>query len=216
MKKLLCPSMMCANYSELLNEIKNLDEAGIDIFHCDIMDGTFVPNLAMSIYEVKFIKENTNKKVDVHLMIENPERYVELFAKNGADIIYIHPEAERYSIRTLIKIKDLGKEAGIAINPDTSISEIKELLNFVNYVMIMTVNPGFAGQKYIESMNLKIEEILKYKENHDFKLMVDGAISPKKITLLSKIGVDGFILGTSALFNKEKSYKKIVEELQAI
>jgi ribulose-phosphate 3-epimerase len=147
-------------------------------------------------------------------MIENPGNYVDLFINLGVDIIYIHPEADKHPTRSLGKIKAGNKKAGIAINPGTSISTIKELLPLVDYLMVMTVNPGFAGQKYLDFVNIKIKSLVELKEEFDFKLMVDGAISPAKIEELSNLGVDGFILGTSALFGKEEDYKTIIERLK--
>ena len=150
MEKLLCPSMMCADYGRLAEEIKALDEAGVDIFHCDIMDSTFVPNITMGLMDLKTIRKYTKKPVDVHLMIENPGEKVDWFLDAGADIVYIHPESERYVVKTLAHIKSRGAAAGIAINPDTSLATVEEMLNLCDYVMVMTVNPGFAGQKFIQ------------------------------------------------------------------
>ncbi len=114
---LLCPSLMCADYGNLRATVEDLDAAGIDIFHCDVMDGSFVPNFAMGLEDIKAVRAATNKLVDVHLMVENPASKVELFASAGADIIYIHPESERYVVKTLAAIKSLGKSAGIAVTP---------------------------------------------------------------------------------------------------
>ena len=172
---LLCPSLMCADYGNLRATVEDLDAAGIDIFHCDVMDGSFVPNFAMGLEDIKAVRAATNKLVDVHLMVENPASKVELFASAGADIIYIHPESERYVVKTLAAIKSLGKSAGIAVNPDTSISEIEEMLNLCDYVMVMTVNPGFAGQSFIEFTNDKVRRLAALKERFGFKLMIDGA-----------------------------------------
>lgn len=148
MDKLLCPSMMCADLKYLSTEIQALEEAGTDIFHCDVMDGTFVPNFALGLSDIASIRKSTDKLVDVHLMVENPAQKVDWFIDAGADIIYIHPEAERYVVKTLAHIKDRGKLAGIAINPDTSLETVEEMIGLCDYVLIMTVNPGFAGQKF--------------------------------------------------------------------
>lgn len=214
MEKIMCPSMMCANFAALEKEVVALDQAGTDIFHLDFMDGQFVPNFAMGIQDLETIRKSTNKLVDVHLMIENPGRYVEKFAEMGVDIIYVHPESDPQITRTLDLIKNQQKKVGIAINPGTSVATIHELLPLVDYVMVMTVNPGFSGQKYLPFVDKKILELTALKADYAFKVMVDGAISPKKIEQLSKIGVDGFVLGTSALFNKDQSYEAILTELK--
>lgn len=214
MKKLLCPSMMCANYDSLRKEVCQLDEAGIDIFHCDVMDGGFVSNMAMGIQDILCVRRNTKKMVDCHLMIEDPGTKLQMFLEAGVDLIYIHPEAERYVIKTLAEIKRNGIKAGLAINPDTSVETIEEMLNLVDYVMVMTVNPGFAGQKYMEFVTKKIKKLVQLKNRYSYRLMIDGACSPQRIRDLGDLGCDGFILGTSALFGKEKAYKDVVSELR--
>ena len=203
---LLCPSMMCADYGRLKEEVKELDQAGVDIFHCDVMDGTFVPNMTMGIMDIQTIRKYTDKIIDCHLMIENPSNKVDWFMDAGADLIYIHPESERYVVKTLAHIKENGKLAGIAVNPDTSIESIEEMLNLCDYVMVMTVNPGFAGQKFIDFTKNKIDKLVKLKQKYGFKITIDGACSPQVIKELSDRGCDGFVLGTSALFGKNKSY----------
>ena len=206
MEKLLCPSMMCANYRNLEKEVNDLIEAGVDIFHIDIM----------GLQDVEYICKASTIPVDAHLMIENPGNYVEKFAKLGIDIIYIHPESDVHPTRTLQSIIDLGVKPGIAINPGTAVETIKPLLPFVDYVMVMSVNPGFSGQKYISSVDEKIAQLVELKEKYGYEVMLDGACSPERVETLSKVGVKGFILGTSALFGKEKSYKEIVKELRSL
>lgn len=216
MERLLCPSMMCANFDNLKDEIIALDKAGTDIFHCDVMDGEFVPNMTLGIQDILCIRRNTEKMVDVHLMMENPGSKVQMFIEAGVDLIYIHPEAERYVVKTLAAIKEAGCQAGIALNPDTSIETIHEMLNLVDYVMVMTVNPGFAGQKFIDFVTKKIKRLAELKEEYGFKIMIDGACSPAKIKELSDVGADGFILGTSALFGKEEDYAAIMQTLKTM
>ena len=210
---MLCPSMMCADFDCLANDVKALDEAGADIFHCDVMDGCFVPNMALGMGDIGCIRRNTTKPVDAHLMIENPGDKVQWFIDAGCDIIYIHPESERYVIKTLTTIRNAGRKAGLAINPDTSLETILKMLKICDYVLAMTVNPGFAGQEYLNFVTDKIDRLAKIKPDYGYKLMVDGACSPQKIQELSNKGVDGFVLGTSALFGKDKSYKEIFNEL---
>lgn len=212
---LLCPSMMCADYGELANTVRELDSAGADIFHCDVMDGSFVPNFAMGLEDIKAVRAATQKLVDVHLMIENPAAKIDLFADAGADIIYIHPESERYVVKTLAAIKALGCAAGIAVNPDTAVTLLEEILNLCDYVMVMTVNPGFAGQSFIEFTNDKVRRLAALKERFGFELMIDGACSPERVRDLSAIGADGFILGTSALFGKDAGYEECLRRLLA-
>ena len=157
MEKLLCPSMMCADFSSLKDEIENLEKGGIDIFHLDVMDGSFVPNFGMGLQDIEYICKTATKPCDVHLMIENPSKYIDKFAKLGVNIIYIHPETDSHACRTLQMIRDAGVKSGIAVNPGTSFETVKELLHLCDYVMLMSVNPGFAGQNIwiLSQKNLK-------------------------------------------------------------
>lgn len=213
-KHYLCPSMMCADFGHIADEVKALDEAGADIFHCDIMDGTFVPNFTLGTNDVKEICKCTDKPVDCHLMIENPGNKVDWFIDAGASILYIHPESERYVVKTLAHIKDRGVAAGIAVNPDTSVESIHEILNLCDYVMVMTVNPGFAGQGFIDFTIEKIKKLAELKEKFGFKLMIDGHCSPEVVEKTAALGVDGFILGTSAIFNQNRPYAESMKALR--
>lgn len=217
MEKLLCPSMMCADFSSLKDEIENLEKSGIDIFHLDVMDGSFVPNFGMGLQDIEYICKTATKLCDVHLMIENPSKYIDKFAKLGVNIIYIHPETDSHACRTLQMIRDAGVKSGIAVNPGTSFETVKNLLHLCDYVMLMSVNPGFAGQKYLDFVTPKFKKFVDESNNYGgYDVMIDGACSPDKIQMLSKIGVKGYILGTSALFGKDKSYKEIIDELRGL
>lgn len=216
MEKLLCPSMMCAKFNHLEKEIKDLEEAGIDIFHLDVMDGSYVPNFGMGLQDIEYICQTATKDCDVHLMITHPEQYIETFARMGVKIIYVHPEGNVHITRILQQIKDAGVHPGIAICPGTSFESVKGILSLVDYVMVMSVNPGFAGQKYLDFVDEKFAQFCNVKEQYGYKVMIDGACSPEVITRLSKKGVDGFILGTSALFGKEKNYYEICQELRKL
>lgn len=209
-------SMMCADFTQLETEVKQLDTAGIDCFHVDIMDGSFVPNFGMGLQDLETIRSLTDKLVDVHLMIANPGNYIDFFADKGVQIIYFHPEADLNPVRTILKIKDRGIKAGIAINPGTSIETIHELLSIVDIVLVMTVNPGFAGQKYLDFVNKKIDRLISKKIEFGYEIFVDGAISGEKISELSRKGVKGFVLGTSCLFKKRENYQSIINRLKNI
>lgn len=216
MEKLLCPSMMCANFGNLELEVKMLEEGGVDIFHLDVMDGSFVPNFGMGLQDIEYIVSHTSKPCDVHLMVNKASDYIQKFADIGVQIIYVHPENDPHITRTLQMIRDAHVHPGLAINPGTSIETIQEALNLVDYVMVMSVNPGFAGQKYLNFVDHKFKQLCQMKEQYGFKVMIDGACSPERIQTLSQIGVDGFILGTSALFGKVKSYQEICQELRQL
>lgn len=216
MDKLLCPSMMCADFSCLEREMLLLEEAGSDIFHIDVMDGRFVPNFGMGLQDIEYLCGHAKIPCDVHLMIEQPIQYVDKFADLGASIIYVHPESECHSARTLQKIHDRGVKAGIALNPGTNVEFVEPLLYLADYVLVMSVNPGFAGQKYIDFVDEKLERLLDRQEKYGYELMLDGACSPERISVLSKKGVKGFVLGTSALFGKGRSYGEIMQELRVL
>lgn len=213
----LTASMMCANYGNLEQEVKNLEEGGIDSFHIDIMDGRYVPNFAMSLNDMKYIAGATKKPLDVHLMIEHPNNMIKLFLDNlrKGDTVYIHPEAEYHPSTTLQKIINAGMIPGIAINPGTSIETVYEMLRIVDKVLVMSVNPGNAGQMFLPYVGKKIEKLLLLKEDMKFRVYWDGACSADKILTFAPKGMDGFVLGTTLLFGKRKPYGEVLKEIRS-
>lgn len=207
-------SMMCADYGHLEREIRNLEAAGVDAFHVDIMDGHYVYNFGMGIHDLQYIKSAATRPVECHLMIKEPARYVKLFAKCGADILYIHPESGYQIGETIQRIMELGVTPGIAINPTTSVESIVELLNLVKRVLIMAVNPGHAGQVFLPFVEKKICRLIQLKKEYGLEIYWDGHGSVENIQKYAPLGVDGFVLGTAALFNKKRSYQEIIMDLR--
>ena len=197
---------MCANYACLRDEVKNLEDAGIDIFHIDIMDGSFVDNFGMGYQDMAFIKNNTTKQVEAHLMVRKPYNYLDILFNLGIDIIYSHPEVDPDPATTIEKIHQHGAIAGIAINPGTAISTIEELLNTVDRVLVLGVNPGHAGRKYQPYVDRKIERLLELKRVYDFEIYMDGAVTIDRINQWECRGVKGFVLGTATLFKNTNNY----------
>ncbi len=212
----LTASMMCANYGNLEKEVRALEEGGIDSFHIDIMDGRYVPNFAMSLNDMAYIASVVKKPLDVHLMIEHPNNNIHIFLEKlrKGDTVYIHPEAEYHPSTTLQKIIHAGMIPGIAINPGTSVETVFEMLRIVKKVLVMSVNPGNAGQMYLPYVGEKIYRLLLLKDNMHFKVYWDGACSEDKILQFAPKGVDGFVLGTTMLFGKGRPYGEIIKEIR--
>lgn len=211
-------SMMCANFGNLEKEVQLLDKAGIDSFHIDIMDGRYVPNFAMSLNDMRYIAGATKTPLDVHLMIEHPNNRIELFLHNlrKGDTVYIHPEAEYHPSTTLQAIIDAGMIPGIAINPGTSVEMVFEMLRIVDKVLVMSVNPGNAGQMYRPYVGHKIDKLLSLKEEMGFELYWDGACGMERIKEFAPKGIKGFVLGTTVLFGKDRSYEDIIRDIRGI
>ncbi len=216
MKK-ICPSILSADFAKLSEEIKEVEQGGADIIHCDIMDGHFVPNITFGPDVVAKVNEITGLPLDVHLMIENSDRYVEAFAKAGADYISVHYENNYHLNRLLEKIKSLGVKAGVVLNPSSPVMLLKNTLEFADFVLLMSVNPGFGGQKFILN---SIDKILELREminqlNPDCKIEIDGGIGLENIKLVSDAGVDMFVCGASIFksvdrFGVIKEMKRLV------
>ena len=214
----LMASMMCADYGHLEREVRALEEGGIDSFHIDIMDGRYVPNYAMSLNDLRYIRSATKKPLDVHLMIEHPNTNIRLFTGSlrPGDTIYIHPEAEYHPSTTLQAVIDAGLIPGIAINPGTSVENVRMMLRIVKKVLVMSVNPGNAGQMYLPYVGEKYDELLKLKDKMDFEIYWDGACSAEKIKEFAPKGVKGFVLGTTLLFGKKKPYGETLRAIREL
>ena len=213
----LSASMMCADFSCLRDEVRNIENAGIDIFHIDIMDGSFVDNFGMGYQDMMCIKNNTSKQVEVHLMVSKPYNYLSILFDLGIDIIYIHPEVDTDPATTIEKIHNHGMIAGIAINPGTSIFTIEELLNTADRVLILGVNPGHEGRMYQSYVDKKIEKFLELTSKKNFDIYIDGAVTLDRIRQWAPLGVKGFVLGTATLFNNENNnYKQTIENIRNI
>lgn len=194
--------MLSADFSNLREDIQNIEKSGADLLHLDIMDGHFVPNLTFGPSVVKALRKHTNLPFDVHLMVTNPEDYVEPFADAGADYITVHMEAAPHVHRIVQHIKSLGIKAGVVINPGTSVSILNSIITDVDMVLVMSVNPGFGGQKFIPSTVEKISQVksLAKMYNPDLEIEVDGGINPETASMVKEAGATVLVAG-SAVFN---------------
>lgn len=196
---------MSANFYNLQDDLERLKKSGIKYLHLDVMDGNFVPNISFGLPIIKSVRKNTDFILDCHLMIEKPERYLEDFKNAGADILTVHQEATIHLQRTLAEIRRLGMKAGVSLNPSTSEETLKYIMDDLDLILIMSVNPGFGGQSYIESVNEKIKRVRKMIDDsgRDIILEVDGGVNKDNIKELEDLGVDLFVAGSAAFKNSE-------------
>ena len=212
----IAPSILSADFSQLGNEIKRLEKAGADMIHVDVMDGHFVPNLTMGPPVIKTLRKYTNLPFDVHLMISPVHKYIKDYAEAGANIITIHPEATENLEKSIQHIKDLGKKVGVSLNPNTKIDVIKNFLSNIDLVLIMSVHPGFGGQKFMPEVLDKIKKLKKIKDqkNLKFDIEVDGGINFDNNKLVIDAGANILVSGTTVFENNNGDIKKNIDTLR--
>lgn len=213
----IAPSILSADFSKLGQEINEVEKAGADYIHVDVMDGQFVPNITIGPLVVEAIRPITSLPLDVHLMIEKPDSYIKDFVEAGADIITIHVEATKHLHRTLELIRASNVKCGVVLNPATPVSSVKHVLHMIDMVLVMTVNPGFGGQSFIHEAAEKIKELADFKiENKlEFEIEVDGGVNKDTAKICADYGADVLVSG-SAIFNKDNRKEAIKEIREAI
>ena len=215
MKKYLSASLMCADLTNLIGSIKDLEKAGIDYLHIDIMDGSFVPNITLGFDLINAIKKVTDIPLDIHMMVNEPSKFIDRMNLSEDDILCVHYESEIHIHRVLEMIKSKGCRAGLALNPQTPVESIKHLTEYIDMLLVMTVSPGFAGQKMFLGAEKKVSEakaLLKEWNSENMLIEVDGNVSLENGRKLCRSGADIFVLGTSALFLKDKSITKAAKD----
>jgi ribulose-phosphate 3-epimerase len=196
---IVAPSVLSADFANLQRDIEMINNSVADWFHVDVMDGVFVPNISLGFPVVQAIKKHAKKPLDVHLMIVQPERYVQQFKDAGADVLSVHVEASTHLHRTIQAIKTAGMQAGVAINPHTSVTQLEDVIADIDVVCMMSVNPGYGGQKFIENTYSKIYQLseIKAKRNSKAKIEIDGGVDLNNISKLIKAGAEIFVAGNT-------------------